>query len=196
MAMKGSIKKVVSRAKEAAASYAEVTDAFNTVRAELTAMGLLFDGTPLDKVDCIYAVYDIVTPWTGTMGYCFENGNIHIPAIFPKSFEGYSRDLLDVIRHEFGHALADRYNRFFKVVFKDAFGREYGAMPAEKDVVDWEEEYVSEYATTATREDWAETFMLFMKVKGKIPSTFARKPAIRKKWEAVRTIVARIAESI
>ena len=32
---------------------------------------------------------------------------------------------------------------------------------------------------------FAETFMLFMKHRGKIPAKFAKKPAIRKEWKAV-----------
>ena len=46
---------------------------------------------------------------------------------------------------------------------------------------------------SATQEDFAETFMLFVKHKGKIPTKFARKPAIRKKWKAVAEIVKRVA---
>ena len=54
-------------------------------------------------------------------------------------------------------------------------------------------DYVSEYATSATQEDFAETFMLFVKHKGKIPARFAKKPAIRKKWKSVAEIVKRVA---
>ena len=50
-----------------------------------------------------------------------------------------------------------------------------------------------EEATRATQEDFAETFMLFVKHKGKIPARFAKKPVIRKKWEAVAEIVKRVA---
>ena len=42
-------------------------------------------------------------------------------------------------------------------------------------------------------EDFAETFMLFVKHMGKIPAKFAKKPAIRKKWRAVAEIVKRVA---
>lgn len=57
----------------------------------------------------------------------------------------------------------------------------------------WEERYVSEYATGATQEDFAETFMLFVKHKGDIPSMFAKRPAIRRKWKAVAEIVKAVA---
>ena len=101
-----------------------------------------------------------------------------------------------MIRHVFGHALADLYSDALKKggVFRAAFGGNYGGAPAEERGVDgWEERYVSEYATSATQEDFAETFMLFVKHKGRIPARFARKPAIRKKWKAVAEIVKRVA---
>ena len=43
------------------------------------------------------------------------------------------------------------------------------------------------------QETFAETFMLFVKHKGKIPAKFARLPAIRKKWQAVAKIVKAVA---
>ena len=103
---------------------------------------------------------------------------------------------LDVIRHEFGHALADLYPGALKKggLFRKAFGGAYGEDTAEECVAEgWGDRYVSEYATSATQEDFAETFMLFVKHKGKIPARFAKKPAIRKKWKAVAEIVKRVA---
>ena len=44
-----------------------------------------------------------------------------------------------------------------------------------------------------TQEDFAETFMLFVKHKGKIPARFAKRTVIRKKWKAVAEIVRRVA---
>jgi hypothetical protein len=75
-----------------------------------------------------------------------------------------------------------------------AFGGPYGDTPAEKrGVKGWKERYVSEYATSATQEDFAETFMLFVKHRGKMPAKFVSKPAIVKKWKAVAEIVKRVA---
>ena len=42
-------------------------------------------------------------------------------------------------------------------------------------------------------EYFAETFMFFVKHKGKIPAKFAKRPVIRKKWKAVAEIVKRVA---
>ena len=41
--------------------------------------------------------------------------------------------------------------------------------------------------------NFAETFMLFVKHKGKLPAQFKGKPAIMKKWKAVAEIVKRVA---
>ena len=79
-------------------------------------------------------------------------------------------------------------------LFRAAFGGTYGEDPAEECVAaGWGDRYVSEYATSATQEDFAEIFMLFVKHKGKIPAKFVKKPAIRKKWKAVAEIVKRVA---
>ena len=54
--------------------------------------------------------------------------------------------------------------------------------------------YVSDYARTNTQEDFAETFMLYMKYKGNFPKKFSRRKAIRIKWEAVAAICKDIAK--
>ncbi len=48
-------------------------------------------------------------------------------------------------------------------------------------------------AILSARDDFAETFMLFVKHKGKLPAQFKGKPAIMKKWKAVAEIVKRVA---
>jgi len=200
----------------------EAYDAFNLVRNELwqRGRGVLWQGSKLEKIDLRYhrhgygsrsvarGVGDIAKDLIGdlkkrlqgkngkkttTEGYWW-NGYIHIPR------SGFwivrQASIEDVFRHEFGHALADLYPETLKKggTFRKAFGRTYGEAPAEERGVDgWEERYVSEYATSATQEDFAETFMLFVKHKGKIPAKFAEKPAIKKKWEAVAEICRRVA---
>jgi len=185
-------------------SFNEMETAFNKVRKELEKMGLLFAGSPLDKVDCYHERFTVgaLLGLIGAMGfYDFEDCNIHIPMVypaglFPRWFE--ERRILDVLRHEFGHALADRYRRFFRGgIFKTAFGASYG----EKNVFDgddWTDGYVSEYAATMTREDFAETFMLFMKHKGVLPTCYRGNRMIERKWRVVGKIVggcARLAKS-
>jgi len=178
-------------------SFDEMERAFNKVRRELTDVGLLSVESPLDKVDCYHerfsrgALYGLV----GTLGfYGFEDMNIHVPSVWPAGlFPWYEeRQMPDVLRHEFGHALADRYKKFFRGgIFKKAFGKSYGEYVV-FDGEDWTEEYVSGYATTNTQEDFAETFMLFLKHKGKLPARFRGKRAIERKWKTVGQIVKSI----
>ena len=190
----------------------EAYDAFNLVEDELWKLGVLWRGSKLDKVKLRYdkngfgtTKYRLRKIWEtlwrdrrelAAEGYWQKwTGEIVIPR---HGFWWFSRQasIEDVFRHEFGHALADLYPGALKKggVFRAAFGGSYGGTPAEERGVDgWEERYVSEYATSATQEDFAETFMLFVKHKGKIPARFARKPAIRKKWKAVAEIVKRVA---
>ena len=186
-------------------SYGEVNRAYNKVRKELWKLGVLWDGSELDAVECRY---EALNP-AGLVGYMgfYEfiargDGNIHFPAVY----NGLDRRLrwidkmttVDVLRHEFGHALSDRYPETLEKggVFQAAFGGPCCDEPAPgTDPEVWEGRCVSRYAATNTQEDFAETFRFFVKHKGKIPAKFARKPAIRKKWKAVAEIVKRVAAS-
>jgi len=173
------------------ASTNEIEKAFNKIRRELENFGLLYKDSRLDEVDCYPD--GIPSALVGVMGfYDFEDMNIHIPPLYPAGLFPWwfeNRELLDVLRHEFGHALADRYKRFFRGgIFKTAFGASYG----EKNVFDggvWTDGYVTAYASTMTREDFAETFMLYMKHRGKLPARYHGKRMIEKKWDAVKQIV-------
>lgn len=185
-------------------TYNEVNRAYNKIRMELWHLGVLWDGSKLDVVECIYEPLQ----WRGLIGWMgfYEflhrkgDGKIHFPAVY----NGLDLRLrwidknstIDVFRHEFGHALSDRYPGALKKggVLKTAFGGPCNDKPAPgTDPEDWEGRCVTPYAATKTQEDFAETFMLFMKHKGKIPTRFAKKPAIRKKWKAVAEIVRRVA---
>jgi len=182
-------------------SFETVSRAYNKVRVELWKLGILWDGSKLERVPCVYDPFAPLAALGGTMGwYDPEKKRIEFPSVY-LPIQSLWKDLgakanaLDVIRHEFGHALADLYPGALKKggVFRAAFGGSYGGTPAEERGVDgWEERYVSEYATSATQEDFAETFMLFVKHKGKIPAKFAKMPPVRKKWKAVAEIVKRV----
>lgn len=183
-------------------SYEEVCRAYNKVRTELWNFRVLWDGSKLDGVGLTYLPFAPISALGGYMGFYDPNtGEIEFPSVY-LPIQSLWRDLgtkanaPDVIRHEFAHAIADLYPRAVSRggTFRAAFGGACGAKPAEcRGVPGWEERYVSEYATESTEEDFAETFMLFVKFKGKIPAKFAKKPAIRKKWKAVAEIVKRVA---
>jgi hypothetical protein len=183
-------------------SFDQVTDAYNEVRDDLIELGLLWRGSKLDKVECFYETIAPYSAITGRMGYFdFDDHNIHFPSVYlPIGWligtVGEKSAPCDVIRHEFGHALADRYPKALKKggLFREAFGGVYSEKPApEIDPDNWEFDCVSPYAATETREDFAETFMFFVKYKGKIPAQFKEKPVIVKKWKAVAEIVKRVA---
>ena len=183
-------------------SFDEVTKAYNKVRSELWQIDVLWDGSRLDKVGCTYLTVAPLAALGGTMGlYQPETKTIEFPSVYLPiealwRHLGEKANALDVFRHEFGHALADLYPVALRKggLFRAAFGGTYGPTPAEKRGVEgWEERYISEYATSATQEDFAETFMLFVKHKGKIPAKFAKRPMIMEKWKAVAEIVKRVA---
>ena len=185
-------------------SFNEVSRAYNKVRMELWHLGVLWDGSKLDGVECIYDQIAPIAALSGTMGwYDPDSKDITFPSVYLPIMAlwrdlGVKANALDVIRHEFGHALADLYPGALKKggLFRAAFGGTYGENPAEECVADgWGDRYVSEYATSMTQEDFAETFMLFVKHKGKIPAKYAKKPVIRKKWKAVAEIVKRVAKA-
>jgi hypothetical protein len=184
-------------------SFKEVTKAYNQARDDLIELGLLWRGSKLDKVQCFYESVAPLSAVTGTMGYFDESKddrNLHFPSLFlPFGWllgRRYEKSIpVDVIRHEFGHALATLYPRALSQggLFREAFGAKYGPDPApEIDPDNWEFDCVSKYAAKKTQEDFAETFMLFVKHKGKMPRQFAGKPAIKKKWAAVAEIVKRV----
>ena len=182
-------------------SFAELEKAFNRVRREQEGLGLLFEGSRLDKVDCYYEGLSLggLAGCVGIMGFYNPNKGdkaIHIPAVFPAGLFPWwdGREILDVIRHEFGHALADRFGKLFRGgIFKEAFGANYGEKKV-FDGEDWSDEHVSEYASSMTQEDFAETFMLYLKHKGRMPVRYRGKRVVAKKWKAVARIVRSIAD--
>ncbi len=185
-------------------SFEEVKRAYNKVRTELWNMGVLWKGSKLDKVPCIY---DVIAPFaaiTGTMGwYNRKKKTITFPSVYLPIMSlwvdlGTKANALDVLRHEFAHAIADLYQKevSFGGRFCAAFGGACGDKPSkDKDLENWGDVFVSAYAKKYTEEDFAETFMLYMKHKGKIPAKFAKKSAIRQKWKVVGEIMRRVSAS-
>lgn len=87
----------------------------------------------------------------------------------------------DVVRHEYGHALHNSHRGLFRSRrFSEAFGRAHDSTVHE----DYNPAlHVSPYAATAACEDFAETFMFYLRRKGKVP--IQSTPALSMKWHFI-----------
>ena len=179
-------------------SEAGVKSALYRVRRELKDMGLLFANSRMSRVEVVYEGLSRagLVSFVGIMGfYDPQTQSIHIPATWPAALLPWYKErcMVDVLRHEFGHALEGKFPQFFHDErFRRAFGGEYGVIEVAKDGD--ERNYVSSYARKYTQEDFAETFMLFLKHKGVLPKEFSRRKAIRVKWDTVAAICQNIAK--
>ena len=116
-------------------------------------------------------------------------GDIVIPQLsFIRVFDrirGVAISLRDTIRHEYAHAFAHTREGFSgSDKFITAFGRPHDSLDTgyyEKDL------YVSPYAANDASEDFAETFMFYLKHQGKLPDRLDT-PTIRKKWGFVSNL--------
>ena len=126
--------------------------------------------------------------WTRLSG-C-EPGHMYIPAWVLSHWLWQRRgSLRDVIRHEYGHGVAHYYPALIQRSerFRYAFGGRYFG---DREAPVGKDEFVSEYAATSPAEDFAETFMLYVRHKGLIPPHFSR--GGRPKWRFISDVCDRI----
>lgn len=174
--------------------------AFNRARGDLYEVGLLDDGRYLDRIGYTQSmvptfsrelgfVYDRGVPWHhGLLGY--QPGIIYVPLNPPVESIVPGNTLLDTMRHEFAHAWAWLDPKFIDLPwFRRAFGARYDD--------EWEEEpefdradFVSEYACTAPKEDFAETFMVFLRRHDSLDRYLGR-PGVYRKLKALERAVAK-----
>jgi len=136
---------------------------------------------------------DVYLVWCGyAFGWCYygTTGDISIPALslgkIYDRFRGESRTTLrDVVRHEYGHALAHTHRGLFcSVPFKKAFGTHHDAdVQSDYDP----ERHVTPYAATSPSEDFAEVFMLYLRHSGELPDRFDTW-RIQRKWRFIREL--------
>jgi len=113
-------------------------------------------------------------------------GDIVIPKLsvfkWISSLRGEVISLGDILRHEFGHALVDNHpDIVHSSKFESAFGSEY----ASTEYFSYDKEkHVSTYAAHNMGEDFAETFVYYVKYKGELPDVF-NTSIIKKKWEFI-----------
>ena len=145
------------------------------------------------------AKVEVYLSWVGlALGWCWygTTGNIHIPAVsLGKVYDrvrGETRtSLRDVLRHEYGHALAHTHRGLFcSLPFKRAYGSHHDAD------VRWDydpDRHVSEYAATSPSEDFAEVFMLYLRHDGELPFRWLSAQRfgawrIRRKWQFIKDL--------
>jgi hypothetical protein len=182
-------------------SLKQINSAAFTVQDELFKVGLWFEGCKLVDTE-IYrcavsplSLYDAngffihgASPVQKILG--FEPGHIYIPSFVLSQKFWQSRDSLrDVIRHEYAHSLAHYYPKLIsKSEFKKTFGGvyySYEPIKMEKDA------FISDYARTMPMEDFAETFMVYVRRKGIMPSSIKNKQLI-KKWQYISNLLSTI----
>ncbi len=162
---------------------ARLNRANSAVVSELEAHGF-YDGA-VQAVDTCLVPVGLAHGWQWYGG----TGEINIPCVslsrLSHLWTGGYTSLRDVLRHEFAHAIADTHRGLFRsAFFSDSFGA------AHHWDFEWEydpEHHVSEYAATAPAEDFAETFMLYLRHGGVLRARHATMP-IKRKWKFIRRL--------
>jgi hypothetical protein len=167
-------------------SYQDVCRANHTVIRELET--LWFWHKRLDDVE----VYWVATSWSC---YGWYQGDIYIPAItgaqLSDLIQGRHIRLTDVLRHEWAHAVADKWPLVMNTKrFLTAFG---GPYESGERVMNYDpDHHLTEYAATMPCEDFAETFHYYLRHKGNVPYRLHYKPRILAKWQFVEWLARRI----
>lgn len=167
--------------------------AVKQVRRELRQLGLWDQRLARIVVKHAWAGYAYGWQWYGT------SGDICIPALsvcrISDWWAGEYKSIADVLRHEYGHALADTHRGFFR---SRQFSEAFGAAHSNEQEQEYDERcHVTEYASTNASEDFAEVFMLYVRHQGRLPRQH-RTIAKRAKWRFVRKLcgLVRIRSSI
>lgn len=166
-------------------SKSELDDAVAAVAEELQALGIWSPVRRAEVYWCRWPQYPLTAlgffihwthPWVGLLGY--HPGHIYIPSITLGT-----RDIADVLRHEYGHALAHYRPTLLQHSpgFKTAFGGSYIDDTPRPHLQ--RSQCVSAYAMTSPMEDFAETFARFVRDHGEVRSF--RNPRLRRKFEFV-----------
>ena len=123
----------------------------------------------------------------------FEARTIYVPLISTSRLLGELRgtspsSLRDILRHELGHAFAVEHPQLVRrsAEFRSAFGARY-----DDDNVQDEDDCITAYAATNAAEDFAETVMNYVRVRGQI-GPFRGRKAVHRKLRFVQALAAQV----
>ena len=167
--------------------------AHEKVLNDLTAVGLLEDSSKLYKTEVFYCRLPQVHVFLAE-GFFLHNdsvlgrpfgyikGHIYVPKMNLGTFwAGRDTPIADILRHEWGHAVVYHYHKLTDQTraWKDTFTACEG-------------ECVSDYATTDPEEDWAETFMYYLKRRGKPYNKWSGGSPVADRWAYIRKVCAQV----
>ena len=123
----------------------------------------------------------------------FEARTIYVPLTSTSRLLGALRgtspsSLRDILRHELGHAFAVEHPQLVRrsAAFRSAFGARYDDAN-EQD----EDDCITAYAATNAAEDFAETLMTYVRVRGQI-APFKGRKAVHRKLRFVQALAAQV----
>ena len=151
-------------------SFHQLQSAYADVQRELARAGLWYEGARLTRTEVIWCRVPPPDMWDANgffingdhrsyRSFGYAPGHIYIPVRIPDQGRRQDRgSLRDVLRHEFGHALAYHYpslirrRRAFVLAFGAGYDADWTYPPGEP------YDFVTDYAMTSPMEDFAETF--------------------------------------
>ena len=167
-------------------TYSDVCRANRTVTSEMDKLGLWHR-----RLD------DVTVYWVPASLECYgwHCDDIYIPAVSGIQLLdlicGEFTSLNDVLRHEWAHAVADKWPRLIDTKrFVQTFGGQYGSTEPASPYC--RTHHITRYAATMPGEDFAETFHYFLRHRGRLPSYMAKKPILVKKWQFIEWLALRI----
>jgi hypothetical protein len=173
----------------------KLNKALYDVQNEFYLLGLWNEGSPLKEIEIylcsrpriLYQGFFMhgASKWDSFEGY-FE-GKLYISKYcLLNLFKSKYSSIRDLIRHEYAHGFAEKYqNLIYGKAFEIAFSGTYDSGVKTKMPV---ETYFTNYAREFPMEDFAETFKLYLKWKGKLPKKFTDKKLIVK-WDFVANVI-------
>jgi hypothetical protein len=195
-----------------AVTFRQLQSAYADVQRELTRAGLWYARGPLTRTEVVLCRLPPPDFWDAAgffineahflyRAFGCEPGHIYVPNSILRQGRRQNRgSLRDVLRHEFGHALAFyhpgpiRRTRAFVGAFDARYDDPWPEPPTDP------ANFVTDYAMTSPDEDFAETFMVWLRgFSSSVPRCRPYPPrritpSLRAKFRFVRDVCRRLAK--